>query len=152
MIHSKTLLVSLLDESEFLNESLKTMIQWFTQRLYLFHYWMNQRFWINLLKQWFNDSLINTSLVSLVDESAFLNKSLKTMIQWLAHKHFTCFISGWISIFEQISWKDDSMIHSKTLLVSLLDESAFLNESLKTMIQWLTHKDFTCFFPGFCIF
>ncbi len=137
---------------------------------------MNRCLWTNLLSEWFNDSLINTSLVSLLDESVFLNKSLEWMIQWLTHKYFTCFITGWISVFEQISWVNDSMTHSEilylfhywmnqcfwtnllsewfndslrnTLLVSLLDESVFLNESLEWMIQWLTHKYFTCFITG----
>ncbi len=49
-------------------------------------------------------------LVSLLDESVFLNESLELMIQWLTQ-----------------DW-----------LVSLLDESVFLNESLEWMIQWLT--------------
>ncbi len=31
------------------------------------------------------DSLVNTSLVSLLDESMFLNKSLEWMIQWQIH-------------------------------------------------------------------
>ncbi len=34
------------------------------------------------------------------------------MIQWLTHKYFTCFISGWISILEQISWMNDSMTNT----------------------------------------
>ncbi len=110
---------------------------------------MNQCFWTNLLNEWFNDSLINTSLVSLLDESVFLNESLEWMIQWLTHKYFTCFITGWISVFWTNllnEWFSDSLIN--TSLVSLLDESVFLNESLELMIQWLTHKYFTCFITG----
>ncbi len=79
---------------------------------------MNQWFWTNLLNEWFNDSLINTSLVSLLDESVVLNESLEWMIQWLTHKYFTCFITGWISGFERISWMNDSM--TNTFFNSLL--------------------------------
>ncbi len=136
-------------------------ISWMNDSMtHLLHYWMNQCFWTNLLDEWFNDSL-----ASLLDESVFLNKSLGWMIQWLTD--FTCFITGWISVFEQISWMNDSMTHllhywinqcfwtnlfderfndSLTSLASLLDESMFLNKSLRWMIQWLT--DFTCFITG----
>ncbi len=162
-------LVSLLDESEYLNKSLEWMIQWLTcfvtgwisvfERIswvndsmtHLFRYWMNPRIWTNLLREWFNDSL-----VSLLHESVYLNESLEWMIQWL-----TCFVTGWISVFERISWMNDSMTHLfrywmnqriwtnllsewfNDSLVSLLDESAYLNESLEWMIQWLT-----CFVTG----
>ncbi len=111
MTHSLTSPASLLDESVFLNKSLEWMIQWLTHWLHLLNYWMNQCFWTNLLEEWFNDSLID----------------------------FTCFITGWISVFEQISWMNDSMTHSLTSPASLLDESVFLNKSLEWMIQWLTH-------------
>ncbi len=111
MTHSLTSPASLLDESVFLNKSLRRMIQWLTHWLHLLHYWMNQCFWTNLLNEWFNDSLTD----------------------------FTCFITGWISVFEQISWMNDSMTHSLTSFASLLDESVFLNKSLEWMIQWLTH-------------
>jgi len=104
------------------------------------YYWMNQHFWMNLLSEWFNDSLIlldesaflneywvNYSMThSLLDESAFLNESIERMIQWLTH------ITGWISIFEWILSElfNDSLI--------LLDESAFLYESIERMIQWFS--------------
>ncbi len=107
MTHSLTSPASLLDESVFLNKSLEWMIQWLTHWLHLLHYWMNQCFWTNLLEEWFNDSLID----------------------------FTCFITGWISVFEQISWMNDSMTHSLTSPASLLDESVFLNKSLRRMIE-----------------
>ncbi len=134
-------LESLLDESVFLNESLEWMIQWLTwfitgwisvfewiswmndSMTHLIHYRVNQCFWMNLLSEWFNDSLISLldesvflneslewmihdSLDSLPDESVFLNESLEWMIQWL-----TWFITGWISVFEWISWMNDSMTH-----------------------------------------
>ncbi len=138
MTHSLTLLASLLDESVFLNKSLGWMIQRLTHWLQLILYWMNQCFWTNLLDEWFNDSLTDfnwfitgwicfwtnlldewfndslTSLASLLDESVFLNKSLGWMIQCFTD--FTCFITGWISVFEQISWMNDSMTHSFHLL------------------------------------
>ncbi len=164
MTHSLTSFASLLDESVFLNKSLRRMIQWLTHWLHLLHYWMNQCFWTNLLEEWFNDSLTDficfitgwisvfeqiswmndsmthslTSPASLLDESVFLNKSLEWMIQWLTH-WLHCFITGWISVFEQISWMNDSMTHSLTSPASLQDESVFLNKSLRRMIQWLTH-------------
>ncbi len=132
-----------------------------THWLHLIHYWMNQCFWTNLLDEWFNDSL-----ASLLDESVFLNKSIGWMIQWLTD--FTWFITGWISVSEQIYWMNDSMTHwlhvlhywmnqcfwtnlldewFNDSLASLLDESVFLNKSIGWMIQWLTHW-LTCFITG----
>jgi len=169
-------LVSLLDESVFLNESLEWMIQWLTpdwldslldESVFLnewfndslkidsFRYWMNQCFWMNLLNEWFIDSLK-------IDSSRYwMNQCFERM----THSRLTRFITGWISVLNE--WFNDSLkIDSfrywmnqcferltrlvtewisvlnewltQDWLVSLLDESVFLNESLEWMIQWLT--------------
>ncbi len=52
---------------------------------YLIHQFLILKLWKSGLNEWFNDSLINTSLVLLPDESAFLNKSLELMIQQLIY-------------------------------------------------------------------
>lgn len=137
-----------------MNESLSLMIQSVIHKKKLFHYCMNQHFWANLLNLWFNASPRKKKL-SILDESAFLNESLKRMINppltkdlfhywmnqyfWMNHLKLiiqyltkTCFINGWISIFTLISWTGDLITHKG--LVSLLHESAFLNESLKWII------------------
>ncbi len=41
-----------------------------------------------------------------------MKKWFEWMIQWLTHKYFTCFITGWISVFERISWMNDSMTNT----------------------------------------
>ncbi len=41
-----------------------------------------------------------------------MNKWFEWMIQWLTHKYFTCFITGWVSDLEQISWINDSMTNT----------------------------------------
>ncbi len=56
--------------------------------IYLIHQFFILKLWKSGLNEWFNDSLINTSLVSLLDESVFLNESLEWMIQW-QKKFFT---------------------------------------------------------------
>ncbi len=153
-------LVSLLDESVFLNESLEWMIQWLTQDSLVSL--LDESVFLNESLEWMIQWLTQDSLVSLLDESVLLNESLELMIQWLTqdslvhywwinvfewiswindsrtHSRFTCFITGWISVFWMNlvnDWFTDSLkIHS----FSLLDESVFLNESLEWMIQWLT--------------
>ncbi len=113
---------------------------------------MNQWFWTNLLSEWFNDSLINTSLVSLLDESAVLNESLEWMIQWLTHKYFTCFIAGWISGFERISWVNDSM--TNTFFNSLLSTKILFQAPSRLLSQGdLLHFDryhrHQCLYPNY---
>ncbi len=108
--------------------------------------------WISVFK-WMIQRLTQDWLVSLLDESVFLSEWFNDSLK------IDSFITGWISVFEWISWMNDSMTHSRLTrfingwisvfkwmiqrltqdwLVSLLDESVFLNESLEWMIQWLT--------------
>ncbi len=138
-------LVSLLDESVFLMNLLN---EWFNDslKIHLFHYWMNQFFeWIS----WMNDSM--------------------------THSRFTCFITGWISFLnESLEWMIQWLTQDS--LVSLLDESVFwmnllnewFNDSLKIhlfhywmnqfseWISWMndsmTHSRFTCFITGWISF
>ncbi len=66
-------------------------------------------FWTNHLSQWFNDPF---------------RKSL---------------VSKRIGHFERIIWISDSMIHSER--ASFLKESAILNESFESVIQWSIQKE-----------
>ncbi len=137
-------LVSLLDESVFLNE-------WFNDSLKIdsFRYWMNQCFeWISwMMIQW----LTPDWLVSLLMNQCFwmnrLNEDSMTqdwlvfsywmnqVFEWISwmndsmtHSRLTRFVTRWISVFERISWMNDSWL-TQDWLVSLLDESVFLNDS-----------------------
>ncbi len=94
--------------------------------------------WISVLNEWLTQDWLD----SLLDESVFWTNDSMT------HSRLTRFITGWISVLNE--WFNDSLkIDSSCFermiqwltqdwLVSLLDESVFLNESLERMIQWLT--------------
>ncbi len=121
-------LVSLLDESVFMNE-------WFNDSLKIdsFHYWTNQCLWMNdsmthsrltrfitgriSVYEWMIQWLTQDWLVSLLDESVFMNECSVT------HSRLTRFITGRFSVYEwMIQWL------TQDWLISLLDESVFMNE------------------------
>ncbi len=103
-------LVSLLDVI-IVFESISWMNDSMTHSRWTVHYWMNQCFWTNLLNEWFNDSLKIDSF-SLLDESVFLNESLELMYS-MTHSRIDSFHYWMISVFESISWMNDSLTHSR---------------------------------------
>ncbi len=69
-----------------------------------------------------------------------MKKWFEWMIQWRTHKYFTCFITGWISIFERISWMNDSM--TNTFLNSyLLPPSGETMQMTRYLKRQLLSKD-----------
>ncbi len=85
--------------------------EWFNDSLKIdsFHYWMNQC--LNESLEWMIQWLTEDWLVSLLDESVF--EWISWMNDSMTHSRLTRFITGWISVFESISWMNNSMTHSR---------------------------------------
>lgn len=83
-----------------------------------------------------------------LNESTLLNESLN---EWLIDsliKTATCFFFFFLSFCSWVlnEWLNDSFV--KTVTCKFINESAFLNESLEWMTQWLTHKHSHLFCSG----
>ncbi len=52
------------------------------------------------------------TVVTLLNYSVFLNKSVEWMINWLTHKTITCSLLNESRVFKQVVWVNDSLTHS----------------------------------------
>ncbi len=128
--------------------------------------------WISVF-EWMIQWLTQDWLVSLLDESVFLNEWFNDSLQidlirywmnqcfWMndsmTHSRLTHFVTEWISVFEWISWMNDSLTHSRltrlvTEWISVLNEwltqdwlDSLLDESVFWTNDSMTHSRLTHF-------
>ncbi len=122
------------------NESVERMINLAHKDNHLFCSWINNVFeWTGWI-----DSLVKTATF----EWTWMNQHFWTnhwmwMIHWLAHKDSYVYFGSWMTCSWVLNeWLNDSLV--KTVTIKSVNESAFLNESLEWITQWLTNT-VTCF-------